>query len=518
MNIEMEEAFKKSSLGTKVRLAVFTSLEPNDDSTGLRYHSRRAAAKQIHQGKLEGIPARERGPRLDRLAGSLTTTLDDFARNTLAPDSERNALRAQSRNKIVLDEVRSTFPVYSGCDDEQLIGILLREIPFPNPISGQEVLTTAEIAGEESEVIRNDNTLFPTKKEEFPAVDARERFKYTGMTTLENAESLFGKRRKKVLAAYLAVKRTDGQTNFLYPDDEAVTLAVYADQRKKGRSLEVLERAARLSREYYVYRLAECAKDPSKIDTEMEDLFNEICSIPEYRDLSWVRIVKVLRRHINFTDLHDPDPKFDKLEIADGTIVTNRVVLKGCPDGTEHPAPEIKITFGRTPPPELIGKNGYGEGNAIEIPLPELPEGRKLVLREKLGYYLMLGDPLVKDYLFPSLSELGAKISRDTPWEKRRPRDPNKYRGYIIQLALEFINAVETYDEEAAMGGERGLFQFQVDEFLHWVAQQKIYENSDRAEVVTIMRRERLFPEVVECYKTFKQRTRSADNVAQSLH
>jgi len=505
----------------RTRTIVIALLEPNSDNTEFKTIKLRDIAALAYADSLIELEGKAKTDKISSYTGALTILRGAFVNHLQKIGSGEELSPSDVVAKELLDDIVRHYPIYKDQTVQQMIDLLLRKGSTPFPTFKEErgnerAMQTAEFERRRNLAqARRRRTSGEPSAAELLELETRSRANDKALYSLEGAEKFFGNRRDRVLSALLALTQTETGTDFLYSNLEAIALAVYGDQRKAGRGLDALERVTRQSREHFVQKLAEYGGDPTKIDAEMESLLTKIYSMPEYDGLNWVRLAKVLRRQIAFSKLRDPDPKFDKFEVRDGIIITNIVELPSCADGTQKPGPHTVGRPGHLPPPELINGNRHRrqlkEGGSI-IPLPELPAD-KPTLRETMIYSLMLVDPSGKDYLYPTLGDLTAHLTRITPMDKRRPRNPGKYQAHLASLANEFMDLLATYDGDA----EKSHDQFLMDEFIEWAAKQPIYETYSPSTLTAILTRGITCTEVLEVYKKFAELNKVSEGVSSPL-
>jgi hypothetical protein len=361
---------EKFPFASKIRHVVLTALEPNDDGTNLKYGTKRTIAREIYRKKLETLSGSVRSARLNSYVGSLKTSLDDFARNTLTPGSERNALRAQARNKETLAEARRRWPeVYESSSDEELLQILVGELPFlnrkpelfadindaigqlfvnvrqgeadePAPQPSAAVGSKPDIMIPSVTVWQRPATATSTvgsePKRSLTPAPARPESKKP-KTKLEIFEANHGNRRMRIFLSL--VERNDSEDDFRFKENDDVIENVYKDELAKykredtkGQCLKNLRLGFIWSREYCVQMLAEYARNPDEPKKETIEAWLEEATkqLGLETPITPGRLIYVLRRHIDFTDVSSSDSKFDEIEWneAHDMIITHRRTIE----------------------------------------------------------------------------------------------------------------------------------------------------------------------------------------------
>lgn len=319
--------------GARKPLVILTALEPNDDGTEPRYTTRTQQAETAYADLLKGPTGRELKAKIESYGGCFKGTVDDFVNILRTESSKRpdSLLKAQTQNREILEMARQRWPeVYGNSSDAEIIAILANELPFPN----RKPELFAGIHGGIVQLIVNlEQAAAAARPQPAPAPEVEEAPKRKSKTKLEIFEGIHGNRRARIFLSL--IERNESKDNFRFKENDDVIEHVYKDELAKykredakGQCLKALKLGFIWSREYCIQKLAEYAENPDGPNKEtIEAWLREATErLGLETPITPGRLIYVLRRHISFADISNPDPKFDKIEWNDAhdMIITYR--------------------------------------------------------------------------------------------------------------------------------------------------------------------------------------------------
>lgn len=237
-----------------------------------------------------------------------------------------NSIQLRQSAKI-LEEIRSRHPdQYDGIEGiSKLIAFLEKTINLhPGEYKRHKSNITVPISGKR---VQSE----PGSRAEFKRKTAE----------LETSEKQFGNKRREVWFGLLDFNKT--KTDYRYASLDQLYPEVYADYLIGGNSSaaqkrkEDLKTAAILTRDYLVEKLARSVEHPAIPDPELDKLLSETRQIPEYTRASIMRLIRVLKRAIPFSDLSKRERNIERKIIRRyGTIVTKIRQFSGPGEGKTH--------------------------------------------------------------------------------------------------------------------------------------------------------------------------------------
>jgi len=324
-----KEKTPRNAQAIRVLLAL---LERDEDGISPRFKYDKDVITHIYPNSLAGLTGKRLAAKMHTLNQTLKLMRNNFTRGLLQIQASEHATTPAISAQIALTEIRKD-PRYESMSIDEIIALLPRPAP---PRSMKERVQRSKI-GRPVRIRAERLALVPTPKPKIeipvPAAKPLATENIRELSELEKYEIAFGfgNKRKEIILALLQTN-ADG-TDFLYPTTMDVAKAVYTDKVITTRGvtsekrLANLDRTVFLSRVDFITRLYALMLNPEQKDEAVEEILAQIHSMPQHATLSPGRLMRILRRQIKFSEIQNPDPKYDEIEDVSGIPVTSRITI-----------------------------------------------------------------------------------------------------------------------------------------------------------------------------------------------